>query len=664
MLRGLSGFLWGAVVSILALGALSVADRPVALPEAEVADGAPATGQEMEPAGPGDATETRSAPEKEAPPADMPVIEQAAPAGRGGETIAEAPPEPEAEQPAAQTPEADESEAGRGEPTVVVVEETPREEPAVEADDADAETGVEADGTAGAETAEAEEPAAAVREAAEGETRSADTEEDASRSASTQEARPAPARRPEISVPPAVSTETPAMAPPGEEVDSPLTDADTDPAARPETGETDLALASPGEGQEQGAIEVTGDSPVEAQEQAPAPAAPVAEEDLSISTEPAQPLAPEVPPEEESAFPAETASEAPGDTPAEAPEEALAETPTEALPEETPDAMESGAPAPAQTEATEGPRAMTDPGTTPEADVTPEMEAEGRALEDTAEPAPEATEQATEETRVKPSGTLGDQADGVTTGRLPRIGDAQEPAEDATDTADPAGDTPPIRAYAEPVEVEAGKPRMSIILIDDGGLSIGIEALEAFPYPLTFAVDATAPDAAERIGSYRARGFEVVAMVDLPKGATPTDAEVTLQEVLRRGPETVAVMETPQNGLSQSRALSDQVTRILADRGYGLVLFPKGLNTAQSLAEKAGVPAATIFRDFDAEGETPTVIRRFLDQAAFRAGQEENVIMVGRLRPDTISALLLWGLQDRANSVALVPVSQVLQPES
>lgn len=54
-------------------------------------------------------------------------------------------------------------------------------------------------------------------------------------------------------------------------------------------------------------------------------------------------------------------------------------------------------------------------------------------------------------------------------------------------------------------------------------------------------------------------------------------------------------------------------------------------------------------------------MRRFLDQAAFKARQEEGVVMLGRLRADTVSALLLWGLQDRANSVALVPVSALLK---
>ena len=75
------------------------------------------------------------------------------------------------------------------------------------------------------------------------------------------------------------------------------------------------------------------------------------------------------------------------------------------------------------------------------------------------------------------------------------------------------------------------------------------------------------------------------------------------------------------------------------------------------------MPAATVFRDFDSADQTPTVIRRFLDQAAFRADQEGGVIMLGRVRPDTISALLLWGLQDRAERVALAPVSALLKSQ-
>ena len=72
----------------------------------------------------------------------------------------------------------------------------------------------------------------------------------------------------------------------------------------------------------------------------------------------------------------------------------------------------------------------------------------------------------------------------------------------------------------------------------------------------------------------------------------------------------------------------------------------------------------SVVRDFDGDGQDATVIRRFLDQAAFKAGQgDQGVIMVGRLRAETVSALLLWGLQDRAGSVALAPVSAVLRAE-
>jgi hypothetical protein len=123
----------------------------------------------------------------------------------------------------------------------------------------------------------------------------------------------------------------------------------------------------------------------------------------------------------------------------------------------------------------------------------------------------------------------------------------------------------------------------------------------------------------------------------------------------------VAVLEGPETGLQGGREMSDQVSAIMAATGHGIVWQPKGLDTAQKLAAREGVASQTLFRDFDSEGQTPSMIRRFLDQAAFRADQQGAVIMVGRLRPDTISALLLWGLQDRASRVAVAPISAVLR---
>jgi len=89
------------------------------------------------------------------------------------------------------------------------------------------------------------------------------------------------------------------------------------------------------------------------------------------------------------------------------------------------------------------------------------------------------------------------------------------------------------------------------------------------------------------------------------------------------------------------------------------VLFPPG----GWIWAKNGVPSATIFRDFDSSGQNSRAIRRFLDNGALRAGSEGGVVMVGRMRPETVNALLLWGLEDRANQIALVPVSQLLLPQ-
>ena len=76
--------------------------------------------------------------------------------------------------------------------------------------------------------------------------------------------------------------------------------------------------------------------------------------------------------------------------------------------------------------------------------------------------------------------------------------------------------------------------------------------------------------------------------------------------------------------------------------------------------ERKTLASHKLLSNFDGKGQTAVVIRRFLDQAAFKASQEGGVIMVGRLREETLAALLVWGLQDRAGSVALAPVSAVI----
>lgn len=218
----------------------------------------------------------------------------------------------------------------------------------------------------------------------------------------------------------------------------------------------------------------------------------------------------------------------------------------------------------------------------------------------------------------------------------------------------------PLDQYAAPFENPEDRPLLSIVLIDDESAG-GAEALKDFPLPISFAIDPTTPEASEKLARYRAEGHEVLALVDLPAGATPQDAEVALAAGFDQLDQTVALLEGTRTGIRGSRELSDQTSAFLAATGRGLVTQNTGLNSVHKSASRNGVPSAVIFRDLDGAGQTPTAMRRFLDQAALRAGQEGAVIMLGRVRPDTISALLLWGNQDHSGRVVLAPVSAILR---
>ena len=516
-----------------------------------------------------------------------------------------------------------------------------------------------------------------------------------------------------------------------------LAGADTEPAAQPETGAADGTLTTPQDGEGVSGVEVDSESPVLPSPQAAAPTQPVNEESLSISTDPAQPILPDLaddgaafPEEEVAAIAAETEMtlegapepvEPPEADPAEIAtmtEQALAEAVvsepdmTESAPaeevvvEESIAEAEPVAPEPAEEAMVEQNTADVEPEPAEEAmveentadvePVEPEPAEEAAVEESTPEPEP-AEQEPAEEAVVEEStaeaepielapieqepaeesseadtssSIIGNLAPEVKTNRLPSVGDvaeeetvAEPPVDDGAEQ--PLEDTrPPLERFATEFENPDSKPVMSIVLIDDGSSPVGFEALESFPYPLSFAVDSSWSGAAEAMARYRAAGFEVLALIDLPEGSSAQDTEVAMQATLSELPEIIAVMDGTGSGLQTSRASAEQLAPILLDSGHGAVLFPKGLNTAQKLLKREGVPSASVFRDFDAKGQNATVIRRFLDQAAFKAGQEDaGVVMVGRLRPDTVSALLLWGLQDRAGRVALAPVSAMLRGE-
>ncbi len=299
--------------------------------------------------------------------------------------------------------------------------------------------------------------------------------------------------------------------------------------------------------------------------------------------------------------------------------------------------------------------------TAPDADGIPELDvAPADPLpaqeEDVALAAPE--QGAARPSIGEPAGSLIGRNSAVTQSRLPRIG-AADPAAAAPAIA--VSQSSPLMQFAAPADPEAGVPRFAVVLIDDGSGPLGPEALRSFPFPLSFAISSGHPDPAAAAAGYRANGFEVMVIANVPEGAQATDIEVSMQAALDIVPEAVAVLEAPEGGLQQNRQTSTQVAEYLASTGHGLLLQAKGLNTGQQLALRAGVPSAAVFRDLDGEGQATGVIRRVLDMAALRASQEGSVVLVGRVRADTVSALIQWGLQDRAGTISLVPASLILQ---
>jgi uncharacterized protein len=260
---------------------------------------------------------------------------------------------------------------------------------------------------------------------------------------------------------------------------------------------------------------------------------------------------------------------------------------------------------------------------------------------------------------LAPATGLPKTVDGVTTGRLPSIGVA--PAAEAEAEVAPVVDATPLTKFARTFSNDTGKPLFAVVLQDSGAADLDRASLAALPFAITFALDPLDPTAAAAEKIYRAGGQEVVMLASgIPKGANASDLEQSFQANNEVLPETVAVMDIGDGGFQDNRPLSTQVVPLIAEQGRGLLTFDKGLNAADQIARRDGVPAAVIFRELDAGGEDAPLIRRYLDRAAFKAAQEGRVVVLGTTRPETISALMEWSVEGRGASVALAPLSAVL----
>jgi hypothetical protein len=249
-------------------------------------------------------------------------------------------------------------------------------------------------------------------------------------------------------------------------------------------------------------------------------------------------------------------------------------------------------------------------------------------------------------------------AEAAPTPRLP--GTAPAPILDRAEVAE-AGEGAPIDRFARPFDNPDGKPRLAIVLIDTGGPSLDRTSLAALPFPVTFALDPMAPEAALAATVYRDAGQEVVMLATgLPKGATAADVEVTFAAQAETMPEAVAVLDLPEGGFQGNRAVATLAVPVIAGQGRGVLSWDRGLNAADQVARREGVRSATIFRRLDGAGEDEATIRRILDRAAFRAAQDGAVVVAGETRPETVAALLAWAVEGRASSVAMAPLTAVL----
>jgi uncharacterized protein len=266
----------------------------------------------------------------------------------------------------------------------------------------------------------------------------------------------------------------------------------------------------------------------------------------------------------------------------------------------------------------------------------------------------------------------------VIVGRLPRIGDAEAGetpvAEDAAPEAAPGveaageagveADQKPIAAFAATFENAENKPVLALVLVDPGTAELDRAGLAALPFPVSFALDPMDAATPERAALYRAAGKEVVMLATgIAEGAQASDIEVAFQSMAQGLPDAVAVMDLAEPMFQDRRQVASLVVPVVGAQGRGLLTWDEGLNAADQVARRDDVPAAVIFRDLDAAGPDRTAIRRVLDRAVFKAGQDGRVAVAGTATPELVAALLEWTVEGKAATVALGPVTAVMTVE-
>ncbi|PUB19301.1 divergent polysaccharide deacetylase family protein [Yoonia sediminilitoris] len=235
------------------------------------------------------------------------------------------------------------------------------------------------------------------------------------------------------------------------------------------------------------------------------------------------------------------------------------------------------------------------------------------------------------------------------------------PLDSTEETADGASDqAPPIERFATPFENADALPLLTVVLVDAGDIGVTAEKVAALDFPVTVVIDPLGADAASRMQSYRAKGIEVGLQAQLPEGATPSDVEVAFEAAFRTVPEAVLLFSDGQDGIQSDRNVTAQVMQVLASEGRGLIAVQQGLGNTLRAAGQANVPAAEVARDLDGQGQDQRAVNRALEQAAFRARQTGDAVLLARMSVDTLDALAAWAARNRSDQYKLAPASAIL----
>ncbi len=300
-----------------------------------------------------------------------------------------------------------------------------------------------------------------------------------------------------------------------------------------------------------------------------------------------------------------------------------------------------------------------------EPDLAPDLAPEPPVM--AAEPSPDATPRTSPAATIRddqptvkplqdklPTTVLDKNVPGVKVAGLPQVGAAPE-VEPAV-----AADLPPVQRFARAFAPE-GKPLFVILLHDVGAAGMARAELAKLAFPVSFVIDPLATDARAASAVFRAAGQEVLTLANgIPPGAKASDLEVTFQTLSAILPESVAILDQDLGGFQDQRPLATLALTVIKGEGRGLVTYDRGLNAADQIARREGVPAAVIFRRLDGEGESKSTIRHYLDRAAFKAAQEGAVVVIGDTSAATVAAIVEWTIKGRAATVTLAPVTAVL----